>query len=164
MEDARVFGLRSRDIIDKAPLQVYYSALIFEPESSAVRRAFEKDMPSGISLVNQRQANDNMSLTNVSSCGRFVAKTIEHKSMEIWDVASAKRCRTLFCPLFHQPKKYLFSPHGNFVAGIFESECREATIRIPEMATGNICGSPFVPNKNVVDCLFSPDESLIAIV
>ena len=87
IEDARVFRLRSRDIIDKAPLQVYYSALIFEPESSAVRRAFEKDIPSGISLVNQRQANDNMSLTNVSSCGRFVAKTIEHKSMEIWDVA-----------------------------------------------------------------------------
>ncbi|PHH83656.1 hypothetical protein CDD82_5414 [Ophiocordyceps australis] len=48
MYDAKRFILSHRAIIEKAPLQLYSSALIFTPQRSIVRRQFETDLPEWI--------------------------------------------------------------------------------------------------------------------
>src|SRR5271154_710921 len=48
IHDAKRFLLYNRSIIEEAPLQIYWSALIFAPQRSLVRMQFEKEMPSQI--------------------------------------------------------------------------------------------------------------------
>lgn len=51
------FALYSRVVIEQAPLQLYCSALIFAPEKSAIRAAFEKDIPAWIHIKPKVQAD-----------------------------------------------------------------------------------------------------------
>jgi hypothetical protein len=45
IHDAKRFALYNRSIIETAPLQIYYSALIFAPEMSLVRKQFYEPGP-----------------------------------------------------------------------------------------------------------------------
>ena len=46
--DAKIFVLRNRAIIEEAPLQVYYSALISSPSNSIIRRLFQAQISNWI--------------------------------------------------------------------------------------------------------------------
>src|SRR5947209_11824007 len=48
IHDANRFILSYRSIIEKAPLQLYYSALIFSPKKSEIRRNFWDQIPSWV--------------------------------------------------------------------------------------------------------------------
>jgi hypothetical protein len=48
IHDARRFAVSTRSIIEQAPLQAYCSALVFAPEKSIVRKAFESCIPPWI--------------------------------------------------------------------------------------------------------------------
>jgi WD40 repeat protein len=48
IHDARRFTISTRSIIEQAPLQAYCSALVFAPEKSIVREAFESCIPPWI--------------------------------------------------------------------------------------------------------------------
>jgi hypothetical protein len=48
IHDARRFTVSTRSIIEQAPLQAYCSALVFAPEKSIVREAFESCIPPWI--------------------------------------------------------------------------------------------------------------------
>jgi len=51
LDDALRFVLMNRHIADLAPLQLYYSALIFTPENSIVRRIFQHETTQIFSLL-----------------------------------------------------------------------------------------------------------------
>ncbi|PHH64812.1 hypothetical protein CDD81_3878 [Ophiocordyceps australis] len=51
IHDVKRFILFHRAIVEKAPLQLYSSALLFTPQESIVRRLFEKDLPEWILRV-----------------------------------------------------------------------------------------------------------------
>src|SRR5436190_1449930 len=53
--DAKRFLLYNRSIIEAAPLQIYWSALIFAPQRSLVRIQFENAMPFGINILREGQ-------------------------------------------------------------------------------------------------------------
>jgi hypothetical protein len=48
VRDANRFILYNRSIVEEAPLQVYYSALVFSPMKSRIRDLFQKQVPSWI--------------------------------------------------------------------------------------------------------------------
>src|SRR2546430_2945375 len=48
IHDAKRFILSYRSIIEKAPLQLYYSALIFSPKKSEIRRYFWDQAPGWV--------------------------------------------------------------------------------------------------------------------
>ena len=51
VEDAWRFVLCFRPTIEKAPLQIYCSALLFAPEQSVIRCTFKKELPRSIHLM-----------------------------------------------------------------------------------------------------------------
>ncbi|KAF4626337.1 hypothetical protein G7Y89_g11822 [Cudoniella acicularis] len=60
--DAKRFALYNRSIIEKTPLQLYCSALVFAPGNSIVRRQFEGCIPDWIQLKPKVQAHWNAAL------------------------------------------------------------------------------------------------------
>ena len=48
IHDAKRFILYNRPIIEMAPLQTYYSSLVFGPERGLVRKQYENQMPRRI--------------------------------------------------------------------------------------------------------------------
>lgn len=59
IHDAKWFALYNRSVIEKTPLQLYCSALIFAPESSVVRRKFKDCIPEWIQLKPKVQTHWN---------------------------------------------------------------------------------------------------------
>src|SRR5947209_16334303 len=55
IHDAKRFLLYNRSIIEEAPLQIYWSALIFAPQRSLVRMQFKNEMPSSIKRLTKVQ-------------------------------------------------------------------------------------------------------------
>src|SRR5271156_1511459 len=51
IHDAKRFLLYSRSIIEEAPLQIYWSALIFAPQRSLIRIQFKNEIPSEIKML-----------------------------------------------------------------------------------------------------------------
>ncbi|OOO09156.1 WD-40 repeat-containing protein [Aspergillus oryzae] len=49
VRDARRFAVSFRSVYEKAPLQIYASALLFAPQESIIRREFEEEIPAWIS-------------------------------------------------------------------------------------------------------------------
>ncbi|KAL4879964.1 quinon protein alcohol dehydrogenase-like superfamily [Aspergillus karnatakaensis] len=95
------FVRHSRPIIEKAPLQVYVSALIYSPEQSLVRKQYEHAIPNWI--VNPptirktwsplQQSFENRGWTGValSPNGKLVASA----TVEIWDTSTGTLLHTL---------------------------------------------------------------------
>src|SRR2546423_12126257 len=55
IHDARRFILYNRSVIEEAPIQSYYSALVFAPQQSLVRKQFENEMPHWIERLPEVQ-------------------------------------------------------------------------------------------------------------
>jgi hypothetical protein len=62
IHDVKWFVLYNRLMIKVTPLQTYYSALIFTPEDSIVRKQFENDIPKWICQKPTVQANWSVTL------------------------------------------------------------------------------------------------------
>src|SRR5271156_3100482 len=55
IHDAKRFLRYNRSIIKEAPLQIYWSALIFAPRQSIVRMQFKSEIPSSIKTLTKPQ-------------------------------------------------------------------------------------------------------------
>ncbi|PVH70709.1 hypothetical protein DL98DRAFT_396923, partial [Cadophora sp. DSE1049] len=66
------FILKTRLIIEQAPLQSYYSVLIFSPEKSIVRIKFEKCIPTWIEGKPRVQAHWSAALQTLEGHSRSV--------------------------------------------------------------------------------------------
>lgn len=62
INDANRFISINRSVIEIAPLQVYYSAIVFSPENSTVRNQFVNQSPKWIKAVSVLDQDWNLSL------------------------------------------------------------------------------------------------------
>ena len=169
IQDALRFILYNRSIIEKAPLQVYASALVFSPRKSTIRRLFRNEEPSWIISSPTLEENWNVCLQTLedhtgavtsvtfSPDGRRLASSSDDKIVRIWYAETGALQQTL---KGHTGRVYsvMFSPDGRRLA----SSSNDKTIRIWDAETGALQQTFKGHTSGVISVTFSPDGHRLA--
>ena len=78
IHDAKRFSLYSKSVIEEAPLQLYYSALIFAPKKSIVRGHFSDQSPTWIYVLQGVPDNWSSLLQTLEAPGFFQEEPKSH--------------------------------------------------------------------------------------
>ncbi|EGE04575.1 NWD2 [Trichophyton equinum CBS 127.97] len=179
VEDAKRFIRYNRAIIEQAPLQVYFSALVFAPEQSLLRKHFAKDMPSWIArypkvqpkwtllrqtlgylagkpsqarqFISPAFSNDGTLITSISRPPRQV------KSFRVWDTTTGALLNT-----DESLRDADFSPSEKLVVSV---NCSN-TVKISDAVTGTVIRvleTTGHGNSEICSVAFSPDGKLLVV-
>ncbi|OCL08091.1 vegetative incompatibility protein HET-E-1 [Glonium stellatum] len=165
--DAERFILYNRSIVGEAPLQIYYSALIFAPENCTIRKQFKNHIPSWICMLPTVQKewssllqtleghSDTVEAVIFSPDGKLVASAC-CGDVTVWDLKAG----AAGVVIQGHPRAIwavAFSSDSRLVA----SGSEDGTIRLFNSITGAAHATLKGHFKEVATVAFSPDGKLV---
>ncbi|CAG8980239.1 hypothetical protein HYALB_00009821 [Hymenoscyphus albidus] len=170
IHDARRFSVSTRSIIEQAPLQAYCSALVFAPEKSVVREAFESYIPPWIQKKPRVEMYWNAMLqaleghtdivTSVafSPDGKQIVSGSWDHTVRRWDAATGQQLLPALEGHTDAVTSVAFSPDGKQIV----SGSRDQTVRRWDAATGQQLLPALEGHTDAVTSVaFSPDGKQI---
>ncbi|PLB35837.1 NACHT and WD40 domain protein [Aspergillus candidus] len=169
VHDAKRFALKTRQIADNAPLQIYCAGLIFAPRMSIIRKKFESELPDYICRLPDVEDAWNAELqvleghsdwvfsVSFSPDGKRIASGSSDNTIRLWDPVTGTLQQTIEGHL-DWVRSVAFSPDGRVLA----SGSSDNTVRLWDSATGALQQTLEGHLGSVWSVAFSPDGRILA--